>query len=141
MPAGGGRRLNQVSSGVLTDQGHAFDFVICTALQSVQVDACGGRTASVVVTVPSDLVVPLPHHPVNQGADSFSGHIVDHQGRPALGRQVELDGGHLVFLTIEGIMRKPMNERAQIFAQQIGIGLLTTLMIFVFYNDIVRLLS
>ena len=52
-----------------------------------------------------------------------------------------LDGGHLVFLTIEGVMRKPMNERAQIFAQQIGIGLLATLMIFVFYNDIIRLLS
>ena len=52
-----------------------------------------------------------------------------------------LDGGHLVFLTIEAIMRKPMNERAQIFAQQVGIGLLGTLMIFVFYNDIVRLLS
>jgi regulator of sigma E protease len=52
-----------------------------------------------------------------------------------------LDGGHLVFLTIEGIMRKPLNERAQIFAQQIGIGLLATLMIFVFYNDIVRLLG
>ncbi len=52
-----------------------------------------------------------------------------------------LDGGHLVFLTIEGIMRKPINERAQIFAQQVGIGLLGTLMIFVFYNDIIRLLS
>jgi len=52
-----------------------------------------------------------------------------------------LDGGHLVFLTIEGIMRKPMNERVQIFAQQVGIGLLGTLMIFVFYNDIVRLFS
>lgn len=52
-----------------------------------------------------------------------------------------LDGGHLVFLTIEGIMRKPMNERFQIFAQQVGIGLLGTLMIFVFYNDIVRLFS
>lgn len=50
-----------------------------------------------------------------------------------------LDGGHLVFLTIEGLRRKPMDERAQIFAQQIGIGLLGTLMIFVFYNDIVRL--
>jgi regulator of sigma E protease len=50
-----------------------------------------------------------------------------------------LDGGHLVFLTIEGIRRKPMNERAQIVAQQVGIGLLGTLMIFVFYNDIVRL--
>lgn len=50
-----------------------------------------------------------------------------------------LDGGHLVFLTIEGLRRKPMNERAQIIAQQIGIGLLGTLMVFVFYNDIVRL--
>jgi regulator of sigma E protease len=52
-----------------------------------------------------------------------------------------LDGGHLVFLTIEGIRRKPMNERAQIVAQQVGIGLLGTLMIFVFYNDIVRLFN
>ncbi len=51
-----------------------------------------------------------------------------------------LDGGHLVFLTIEGVRRKPLNERVQIIAQQVGIGLLATLMIFVFYNDIVRLL-
>ncbi len=52
-----------------------------------------------------------------------------------------LDGGHLVFLTVEGIRRKPMAERAQIVAQQIGIGLLGTLMVFVFYNDILRLFS
>ena len=50
-----------------------------------------------------------------------------------------LDGGHLVFLTIEGLRRKPMDERAQIVAQQVGIGLLGSLMIFVFYNDLVRL--
>lgn len=50
-----------------------------------------------------------------------------------------LDGGHLVFLTIEGLRRKPMEERAQIIAQQVGIGLLGSLMIFVFYNDIARL--
>ncbi len=49
-----------------------------------------------------------------------------------------LDGGHLVFLTFEGIMRKPISERVQIVAQQIGMCLLGTLMIFVFYNDIVR---
>jgi regulator of sigma E protease len=52
-----------------------------------------------------------------------------------------LDGGHLVFLTLEGIRRKPMNERAQVIAQQIGIAFLGTLMVFVFYNDIVRLLK
>lgn len=52
-----------------------------------------------------------------------------------------LDGGHLAFLTIEGLRRKPLNERAQIVAQQVGIGLLGTLMIFVFYNDIVRLFN
>ncbi len=52
-----------------------------------------------------------------------------------------LDGGHLVFLTIEGFRRKPMNERVQIIAQQIGIAFLGTLMVFVFYNDIVRLMQ
>jgi regulator of sigma E protease len=52
-----------------------------------------------------------------------------------------LDGGHLVFLTIEAIRRKPLNERAQILAQQVGIALLGTLMLFVFYNDIVRIFS
>ncbi len=50
-----------------------------------------------------------------------------------------LDGGHLAFLTLESIRRKPLGLRTQIVAQQIGIGLLGTLMIFVFYNDIVRL--
>jgi len=52
-----------------------------------------------------------------------------------------LDGGHLVFLSIEAIRRKPMNERAQIVAQQVGIALLGTLMIFVFYNDILRIFT
>lgn len=52
-----------------------------------------------------------------------------------------LDGGHLMFLTIEAVRRKPMEERAQIIAQQVGIALLGTLMIFVFYNDILRLFN
>ena len=52
-----------------------------------------------------------------------------------------LDGGHLVFLTLEGLRRKPVAERAQIVAQQVGIGLLGSLMIFVFYNDIARLFN
>jgi regulator of sigma E protease len=50
-----------------------------------------------------------------------------------------LDGGHLVFLTLEAIRKKPLNERAQVIAQQIGIAFLGTLMVFVFYNDILRL--
>lgn len=52
-----------------------------------------------------------------------------------------LDGGHLMFLTIEAVRRKPMEERAQIIAQQVGIALLGTLMVFVFYNDILRILK
>ncbi len=50
-----------------------------------------------------------------------------------------LDGGHLMFLSIEAIRRKPMTEKIQIVAQQIGIAFLATLMIFVFYNDIARI--
>jgi len=52
-----------------------------------------------------------------------------------------LDGGHLVFLSIEGVLRRPVHERAQIIAQQVGIALLGALMIFVFYNDIIRILQ
>jgi regulator of sigma E protease len=49
-----------------------------------------------------------------------------------------LDGGHLVFLSLEAVRRKPLGELAMIRAQQVGFSLLITLMIFVFYNDIAR---
>jgi len=52
-----------------------------------------------------------------------------------------LDGGHLVFLTIEGIRRKPLSDRAMETFQKIGIFLLVSLMVFVFYNDIIRLVK
>ena len=50
-----------------------------------------------------------------------------------------LDGGHLVFLSLEAIRRKPMSEKVQIYAQQFGIAFLGITMIFVFYNDIARI--
>lgn len=52
-----------------------------------------------------------------------------------------LDGGHLVFLTVEAIRRKPLDDRTMEISQKIGIALLGTLMIFVFYNDIVRVVQ
>jgi regulator of sigma E protease len=51
-----------------------------------------------------------------------------------------LDGGHLMFFTIEAIIRRPVNIRAREIAQQIGIFILLLLMIYVFYNDINRLI-
>jgi regulator of sigma E protease len=50
-----------------------------------------------------------------------------------------LDGGHLMFLSIEAIRRKPMSEKIQIYAQQAGIAFLGVAMIFVFYNDLARI--
>lgn len=52
-----------------------------------------------------------------------------------------LDGGHLVFFTIEALRRKPLSLQAQEILQQIGIVLLASLMIFVFYNDFARILT
>ena len=52
-----------------------------------------------------------------------------------------LDGGHLVFLTIEGIRRKPLSDWAMEASQKVGIFLLASLMIFVFYNDILRIVQ
>ncbi len=50
-----------------------------------------------------------------------------------------LDGGHLAFFTIEAMRRKPLSLQTQEVMQQIGVVLLGTLMVFVFYNDITRL--
>ena len=52
-----------------------------------------------------------------------------------------LDGGHLVFLTIEGIRRRPLSDRAMEMSQKVGIFLLVSLMVFVFYNDILRIVQ
>ncbi len=52
-----------------------------------------------------------------------------------------LDGGHLVFLAIEGIRRKPISFKKRLIWQQIGLGLLLLLMVFVTYNDIARLIT
>lgn len=52
-----------------------------------------------------------------------------------------LDGGHLLFLGIEAIRKKPLSEKAIMIAQKIGLALIITLMIFALYNDIFRLIS
>jgi len=52
-----------------------------------------------------------------------------------------LDGGHLVFLTIEGVRGKPLSDRSMEMFQRVGIALLGTLMLFVFYNDIFRIIQ
>ncbi|NVM21892.1 MAG: RIP metalloprotease RseP [Desulfobacterales bacterium] len=51
-----------------------------------------------------------------------------------------LDGGHLVFFLIEAVSRQPVNIKMREVAQQIGIFILLLLMIYVFYNDIARIL-
>lgn len=48
-----------------------------------------------------------------------------------------LDGGHLMFFIIEGIMG-PVSMRKKEFAQQIGMLLLICLMVFALHNDIFR---
>jgi len=47
-----------------------------------------------------------------------------------------LDGGHLLFFSIEAVLRRPVNKRMRETAQQVGLFILLLLMIFVVYNDI-----
>lgn len=51
-----------------------------------------------------------------------------------------LDGGHILFFTLEAIMGRPLSEKKIETAQKIGMIILLVLMLFVFYNDIMRLL-
>jgi len=52
-----------------------------------------------------------------------------------------LDGGHIFFFLIEMIKGKPLSERNRERAQQVGIFMLLSLMIFAFYNDIMRIIG
>jgi regulator of sigma E protease len=52
-----------------------------------------------------------------------------------------LDGGHLVFLVIEVIRKKPVSERAMQLAQRFGLVLILMLMAFAIYNDILRVIT
>lgn len=51
-----------------------------------------------------------------------------------------LDGGHLLFFAIELVQGRPVSIKVREIAQQGGMFILLLLMIFVFYNDIARLL-
>ncbi|MDZ7292376.1 MAG: RIP metalloprotease RseP [candidate division KSB1 bacterium] len=46
-----------------------------------------------------------------------------------------LDGGHLLFLGLEAILRRPVSVRVRLVVQQIGMALLLALMIFIVIND------
>ena len=50
-----------------------------------------------------------------------------------------LDGGHLVFYTIESIIRSPINLRVYEIATQVGMFILFALMVFALGNDLTRL--
>ena len=52
-----------------------------------------------------------------------------------------LDGGHIVFLGIEALRKKPLSEKVISVSQKIGLALLLTLMTIVIYNDVLRLIT
>jgi regulator of sigma E protease len=52
-----------------------------------------------------------------------------------------LDGGHFLFLALEGILRRPISIKKMEIAQQIGLILIILLMLFAFYNDLIRIFS
>ncbi|MBI3284613.1 MAG: RIP metalloprotease RseP [Burkholderiales bacterium] len=52
-----------------------------------------------------------------------------------------LDGGHLLYYSLEVLTGKPVSERFSELAQRVGVILLVTLMAIAFFNDIVRLMS
>ncbi len=52
-----------------------------------------------------------------------------------------LDGGQIVYQTVEFVKGSPLSDRAQVIGQQFGILALILLMSFAFYNDIARIIG
>ncbi len=49
-----------------------------------------------------------------------------------------LDGGHLLFLGVEAVLRRPLSLRKMEIAQQVGLIFLILLMLFAIRNDLIR---
>ena len=49
-----------------------------------------------------------------------------------------LDGGHIVFLIIEAVIRRPISPKVKLVIQQVGMAIIIALMLFVIINDIKR---
>ena len=52
-----------------------------------------------------------------------------------------LDGGHLVYYAIEGVLGKPLPQRIQDWGLRAGIALMGSLMLLAVFNDLARLLG
>ncbi len=52
-----------------------------------------------------------------------------------------LDGGHLVYIIIEGITRRKININIKLKIQQVGMALLLVLMVFTLFNDVDRFMG
>ncbi|MEW6377835.1 MAG: RIP metalloprotease RseP [Thermodesulfobacteriota bacterium] len=52
-----------------------------------------------------------------------------------------LDGGHFLFLGLEAVLRRPISIKKMEIAQQIGLILIILLLLFAFYNDLIRIFS
>jgi regulator of sigma E protease len=52
-----------------------------------------------------------------------------------------LDGGHIFFFLVELLKGKPISEKNRERAQQVGLFMLLSLMVFAFYNDIMRIIA
>jgi len=51
-----------------------------------------------------------------------------------------LDGGHILYYSLEGMRGKPISEKWQLVGLKVGISFILVLMSLAFYNDVMRLL-
>ncbi|MBN2281522.1 MAG: RIP metalloprotease RseP [Candidatus Marinimicrobia bacterium] len=49
-----------------------------------------------------------------------------------------LDGGHLIVILIEGILRRPLSDNTKIRIQQVGLAIILMITVLVLFNDISR---
>lgn len=52
-----------------------------------------------------------------------------------------LDGGNIVFTLIEAVIRKPINKKVKLAILEFGVVFIILLTVFVFYNDISRIMT
>ncbi len=131
------KRLNPIQA-MGTSLGKTWDFIYLTFLSVAKI--INGSLSSKTLGGPI-MIAEMAGKQAKAGAANFIFFIAMlsiNLGIVNLFPIPVLDGGHIFFFLIEAVTGKPVSDKVHEKANQVGIALLVALMVFVFYNDIMR---
>lgn len=131
--------IQSIGHGLLRGVTRTWDVTVMTAVSFLRLIRAEisprniGGVISIGQAAHETLKIGLTHFLTMMGAISVNLFVLNLLPIPVL------DGGHLLFYTIEALRGAPLNMRKMEIAQQVGLFVLMSLMVFALFNDVTRI--